>query len=276
MSPSNVAKTVALRLALASGNQCAFPGCGSLFWYSDPDLLLGEICHIKGSRPGAKRYDPDQSNGERHSLHNLVFLCRNHHAEVDNDEETYTVERLQDMKREHEASVEPTAPPPDSTIGQLSGSVGQVRIEGDHNVTSINQMGGQTARSIINEGPQPRRIYRTAGDALVTELRKHSPEHFQISWTMDAESGELGAVLRDLLQQGGRDMKMEVSGAMLSGILPRGVIVETTLDTGGVNTLVEWMSAAGLNPQVNEGQKRFGILMMDPVPVHIVVGVLPQ
>lgn len=245
-------------------------------WYSDPALLLGEICHIKGSKPGAKRYDRDQSDEERHSLHNLVFLCRNHHAEVDNDEKTYTVERLQNMKRQHEASVEPTDPPHDSIIDQLSGSVGQVRIEGDHNVTSINQMGGQTARSIVNEGPQPRRIYRTAGGTLVTELRKHYPEQFQISWMMDAESGELGAVLRDLLQQGGWQMITEVSGAMLSGIAPRGVIVETTLDSGGVNALVEWMSAAGLNPQVNKGQKRFGILVMDPVPVHIVVGILPQ
>lgn len=270
MSPSDVSRAVAVRLALASGNRCAFPECGSLLWYEDPQLLLGEICHIKGGKPGAKRFDPEQSEEERHSLDNLVFLCRNHHAEVDNDEEAYTAERLRKIKYDHEAGIAPVSVPPEAVVHQLLGNVGS------YNVTSVGQQGGQTAWSIVNEGPQPRRITRTAGNSLVTELRKHAPEHFQISSMADAESGELAEVLQGLLEQAGWQMDMLVQGAMLNQ-MPRGVIVETRVDSGGVSAFVNWLEAAGLNPQVNRGEQRFGILTMDSTPpVHIVVGVLPQ
>ncbi len=146
----------------------------------------------------------------------------------------------------------------------------------NRSVTSHGQMGGQTAWEITNQGPQPRRIYRAAGDALVRKLQEHPPEQFQISWMGDAESSELGAVLRDLLQQGGWQMTMEVSGAMLSGGPPRGVIIETTVDSAAIESFVEWLRSVELNPQVNRGAPRFGILTMNPVPIHIVVGVLSQ
>lgn len=269
MSPSNVTRAVALRLALASGNRCAFPGCGSLLWYEDPQLLLGEVCHIKGDKPGAKRFDPAQTDEERHGLDNLVFLCRNHHAEVDNDQETYTSAKLQTMKRDHEAGVVPSSPPPEYVVHQLVGTTDS------YNVTSIGQQGGQTAWSIVNEGPQPRRITRAAGNSLITELGRQSSEHFQISSMSDAESGELAEVLQELLEQAGWQMDMLVQGAMLNR-MPRGVIVETQVDSGGVSALINWLEAAGLNPQVNRGQQKFGILTMDSTPpIHIVVGVLP-
>ena len=244
MSPSRVARPVAQRLALASGNRCAFPGCGSQLWLADRDLLLGEICHVRGDKPGALRHDPTQSDEERHGFGNLLYLCRNHHAEVDNPTAAHTAEELLEMKRRHEASVKPAAPP-ESIVEQLAGVVGGVGIVGGRNVTSVNQMGGQTAWSITNEGPQPRRITRAAGDDLLEALRTHTPESFQISWMMDAESGELGAVLRDLLQQGGWRMMMEVPGAMLSGGPPRGVIVETSVASAAVDALIGCSDALG-------------------------------
>lgn len=157
------------------------------------------------------------------------------------------------------------------------------KIVDNRSVTSHGQMGGQTAFNITNEGPQPRKITHAAGGELVRVLQNHSPEQFQISWMQDAESSELGAVLQNLLEQGGWQMNMQVSGAMLSGGPPRGVIVETTIDSGAVRAFVEWLPGAGLNPHVNAGlnphvntdQHRFGILTMEPVPVHVVVGVLP-
>lgn len=156
------------------------------------------------------------------------------------------------------------------------------RGRGDYrSVTSHGQKGGQTAWSITNEGPQPRRIHRAAGDALVNELRKHSPERFQISWMMDAESGDLGEVLQQLLEQGGWQMTRQIAGAMLSGGPPRGVIVETTVDSDAVKAFIEWLRGAGLNPRVNKGESVLGGLAWGfgdspPPPVHVVVGVLPQ
>lgn len=145
-----------------------------------------------------------------------------------------------------------------------------------------NSPGGQQAfGDIINQGPQPRDISQSAGKALVRELQKYDPERFQISWMMDAESGELGTVLQELLEQSGWQVTMQVPGAMLSGGPPRGVIVETSVNSEAVNTLVSWLEQVNLNPQLNREEHRFGILTRSfddspPPPVHIVVGVLPR
>jgi len=42
---------------------------------------------------------------EIHSESNLILLCPTHHAIVDNDTETYTIEKLTEMKRLHEMSI---------------------------------------------------------------------------------------------------------------------------------------------------------------------------
>jgi hypothetical protein len=89
------------RLFAVSGSTCAFPRCRNPLY--DNGVLVGDICHIKGNKPGAKRYDPSQSEAERQGFDNLILLCKNHHAVIDGDEQKYTVARLQDMKRTHEA-----------------------------------------------------------------------------------------------------------------------------------------------------------------------------
>lgn len=145
-----------------------------------------------------------------------------------------------------------------------------------------NSPGGQQAfGDIINQGPQPREISQSAGDALVQELRKHDTERFQISWTMnDAESGELGIRLQGLLEQSGWEMIMLIPGFSPSGGPPRGVIVETTENSEAINIFVSWLKKVNLNPQVNRGEQQFGNLAppsdSPPAPVHIVVGVLPR
>lgn len=135
------------------------------------------------------RHDSAQTDEERHGFGNLLYLCRNHHAEVDNPQAAHTVEELLEMKWRHEATVTPAPLSPESILEQLAGGVGVV---GERNVVGVNQMGGQTAWSITNEGPQPRRTTRAAGDALARTLRAYPAERFRISWMMDAESGGLG------------------------------------------------------------------------------------
>jgi hypothetical protein len=87
-----------------SGNRCAFPECNTsmVIFGGASFTILGRICHIKGKKPGAKRYDPNQSEAERHSFSNLLLLCPTHHVVIDGDEETYTVEMLREMKAAHE------------------------------------------------------------------------------------------------------------------------------------------------------------------------------
>ncbi|WP_413379110.1 hypothetical protein [Paenibacillus taichungensis] len=87
-------------LYLRSGNQCAFPDCIHTIVNSDGNYV-GQICHIEAAEEGGQRFNPNQTNEERRALSNLMLFCYDHHIKT-NDVQTYTVEVLQRMKREHE------------------------------------------------------------------------------------------------------------------------------------------------------------------------------
>ena len=89
------------RLFAVSHNLCAHPDCGQPLVER---TVVGEVCHIKGEKPGAARYDPDQTDAERHAFENLVCMCRKHHKIIDTEKDNYPLERLLEIKRTHEAS----------------------------------------------------------------------------------------------------------------------------------------------------------------------------
>ena len=90
------------RLFAVSGNRCAFPGCPT--FAHDGNSVLVQICHIEGDRPDSARYRREQPDAERHGFSNLVLLCGTHHKIVDDDDETYSVERLQKIKANAESA----------------------------------------------------------------------------------------------------------------------------------------------------------------------------
>jgi hypothetical protein len=100
-----------------SGNRCAFPKCTSPI--AQGDTLTGEVCHIKAQKPDWPRYHAAQTPKERHAYDNLILLCPTHHAVIDDDDETYTVERLQRMKVDHETRVLPASEQQTSRIADL-------------------------------------------------------------------------------------------------------------------------------------------------------------
>jgi hypothetical protein len=100
--------------------------------------LTGEVCHIKGKRLGSARYDPSQTDVERHAYTNLILMCPTHHTVIDDDEEAYTVERLCKMKVAHEAQ---SAPIPDAEAA----AVAELFIQ---SVTNIGQSGGLSAHTV--------------------------------------------------------------------------------------------------------------------------------
>jgi hypothetical protein len=71
------------------------------------DTLTGEICHIKGARPGSARYDSNQLDVDRHAYNNLILMCPTHHAVIDDDEDAYSVEYLLKLKRKNEQRSKP-------------------------------------------------------------------------------------------------------------------------------------------------------------------------
>ncbi len=64
-----------------SGNICSYPGCNvELVQERRTDRVVGEEAHIKGEKPLASRYDPNQTPEERMGYENHVLLCPTHHA----------------------------------------------------------------------------------------------------------------------------------------------------------------------------------------------------
>jgi hypothetical protein len=89
------------KLFALSLNQCAFPNCIN-YIFTLSDEMVGEICHIRAQSPNGARYDPTQTEAERHSFENLILFCRNHHKIVDDKPETFSVEWLTKTKKDHE------------------------------------------------------------------------------------------------------------------------------------------------------------------------------
>jgi len=105
-TPMSILQTDLKLLYQRSGNRCAFPGCRKLLDYpgSPPDdpLTLAEAAHIVARKPDGPRGAYPLPALERDKYPNLILLCEEHHHVVDNQPQTYTVERLRQMKDEHE------------------------------------------------------------------------------------------------------------------------------------------------------------------------------
>ena len=93
-----------------SGNRCAFSGCGILLTTPETEhdrlASIGQIAHIVGQSPDGPRGDSPLTREERDRYENVLLLCDTHHDIVDKQPATFTVERLHQMKADHEAFVE--------------------------------------------------------------------------------------------------------------------------------------------------------------------------
>ncbi|MBD3352910.1 MAG: hypothetical protein GF364_15620 [Candidatus Lokiarchaeota archaeon] len=93
-------------LCIRSGNRCAFPNCNTLLVKDktnfDVESIVADMAHIKGEKPKAPRYDENMDVKDRNSYFNLILLCKTHHKIVDDQPNTYTVEKLHEMKTNHE------------------------------------------------------------------------------------------------------------------------------------------------------------------------------
>jgi hypothetical protein len=92
------------RLFLLSGNQCAFPGCNHPIITKDGHFV-GEMCHIRAAETGGERFDSTQNNEDRRDFSNLILMCHDHHV-VTNNVADYPVERMCQMKADHESRFE--------------------------------------------------------------------------------------------------------------------------------------------------------------------------
>lgn len=69
---------------------------------TDDESLVGEACHIVAKEPSGPRGDSPLTSEQRDKYTNLILLCNVHHKLVDDQPNTYTVQRLIEMKANHE------------------------------------------------------------------------------------------------------------------------------------------------------------------------------
>ena len=93
-------------LCTKSGNRCAMPDCRRILvadgTAADPASLVAAMAHIKGEKPGSARYDANMSDTERNAHPNLILMCPSCHKKIDDQQNTYTAEKLCGIKNDHE------------------------------------------------------------------------------------------------------------------------------------------------------------------------------
>ncbi|TEU22064.1 MAG: hypothetical protein E3J21_00740, partial [Anaerolineales bacterium] len=98
-----------------AANRCAFLGCRRELVMdasqTDDESLVGEACHIVAQSPTGPRGDSPLPPKQRDHYDNLILLCKIHHKLIDDQPNTYTVQRLLQMKAAHEKWVRLTLGP---------------------------------------------------------------------------------------------------------------------------------------------------------------------
>lgn len=87
-----------------SGNRCAM--CRHVLCVDatpqDDESIIGDECHIISKAEKGPRQDLSYPSDKLDSYENLILLCRIHHKLVDDQQTTYTVEVLKQIKENHE------------------------------------------------------------------------------------------------------------------------------------------------------------------------------
>ena len=122
--PEKVKRTVAQRAAYF----CSRPECRKLTIgpHSDPEKALsdGVAAHICAASPGGPRFDPTQTEDERRSLDNAIWLYHSCSDLVDKDEQAFPKEMLRKWKTLHDKFISDSGGVPqlpDITVCTLKG-----------------------------------------------------------------------------------------------------------------------------------------------------------
>lgn len=97
-----IKESTAKNLFALSRNHCARPECNAQLVLKN-SVNLGVICHIEGEKPNSARHNPNMDDEQRRDINNLIVLCNNCHTIIDMDVDTYTTDKLKEMKKNHES-----------------------------------------------------------------------------------------------------------------------------------------------------------------------------
>lgn len=92
-------------LAMRAAYQCSICECatvGPSDEAADASASVGVAAHIAAAAPRGRRYRTEMTKAERSHIDNGIWLCGTHATLIDRDEVTYPIERLQQIRRDHE------------------------------------------------------------------------------------------------------------------------------------------------------------------------------
>jgi hypothetical protein len=89
----------------------------------DPDVVVGIHSHIVADSPAGPRGNSDLPLEKRHLYDNLILLCMKHSKVIDEQLETYSIEELKRIKKNHEKWVSDRLSMPDEVIGKQGAPV---------------------------------------------------------------------------------------------------------------------------------------------------------
>jgi hypothetical protein len=205
-------------LAKRVGYRCSNPNCRQQTSGPNSDIQkvvnIGVAAHIKAASAGGKRFDVKQTSEERKNIENGIWLCQNCAKLIDSDELKYTVELIKKWKQHSEEAALLSIENPHSSNSGFN-------INAD--VISINQSGGQTAKTIVNHRPV-RRTLSHAKNAIIAELRKCNPVELELHTLMnDIEAFELAKEIKEIFDTAGWTTNNIIQG--LGGVYPPGFLV---------------------------------------------------
>jgi len=95
-----------------AAGRCSMPECRKQLVADASDavpskaILLGENCHIVAESEGGPRGKSDLSEKDRNRYPNLILFCTIHHTTIDQDPASWSIEKLHQIKADHEIWVE--------------------------------------------------------------------------------------------------------------------------------------------------------------------------
>lgn len=109
MSQTKLSDSLKCRLWAKSGGLCEYRGCNEDLTgdgLTQAEFNAGYHAHVIGDRPGGPRGSEEDSARLANDLSNVMLLCDKHHRLIDRAQvKEHSVERLREMKREHEERI---------------------------------------------------------------------------------------------------------------------------------------------------------------------------
>ena len=209
-------------LAKRVGMRCSNPNCRKLTSGPAVDpaksVNVGVAAHIAAASPGGKRFDYTQTSEQRRSITNGIWLCQTCAKLIDSDAERFPAVLLHKWKSISEEAARYEVE--NKTMSEVIDIINRI------NIVSINQTGGQTAHTIINNKPLQRSISLDDRNTIIQALRRFPPGNYKIILPVnDPEADVLAKQIQGILMQAGWN-ETGFHYKILPGNFPLGVKLE--------------------------------------------------